>query len=666
MTAAERVARTQSRLRVVVILSALLWGGAILLAVLALELVAGAWKLGGAAHGWNWDGAVIIAALAACYVLWRARFVLSRRRVALWIEERAPSLQYALVTASDPLVTGNIQPLEAEIDRANLDVLIGPAVLTPAVYAGVALSVMAGAFAAALTFASGRPSTNLRMQLHDALGTAGVDTPLPNRLAPITVRVTLPAYAGGRVTELDDPSAVTALVGSSIVIHGAGDTAGIGARFPTSAIAVRSNDGGWQATFAMPSAPTTVSLSDRRYERVLAIIPVIDALPVVTLMQPSRDTVWRHVPASAIQFVAHATDDIGLANGHIEYTVTTGSGEVFKSRTSSIGVTQLKNATAADLRASLNPAQLGLTEGAILSVRAVASDNNTLGGAGTATSDTRTFRVARADEYDSLAVDGAPPPPMERSLLTERMLIVSAESLLKKRTVTAPHGYSVASGRIGADQAELRRRVYAILYEQAEAGGDQGVEGDDEELDPQLVLNHDLKDAYDAMWDAERSLNIGEIPAALPLMTRALHALDRARLADRLYIRGRSPRVIVNIEKVRLSGKDKGRANVVSAPRTRADTAGVAFNASLDAALGMSRSDPSRFIDELIRLRARATSVNAGFGNALGDAVDAFRHGRDMTPALVRARRALVGAPRAGDASLPWTGSWSVPRNRRQ
>lgn len=666
MTAAERVARTQSRLRIVVVLSALLWGAAILLAVLALELVVGAWKFGGVAHGWNWNGALIIGVLAGCYVLWRARFVLSRRRVALWMEERAPSLQYALVTASDPLVTGNIQPLEAEIDRSNLDVLVGPAALTPAVYAGVAVSVMAGAFAAALTFASGRPTSNVAVQLHDALGVAGVHTPLPNRLAPITVRVTLPAYAAGRVTDLDDPSAVTALVGSSIVIHGAGDTAGIRAQFSTSPIAVRSHDGGWQATFVMPSAPTTVSLADRRYERVLAIIPVIDAPPVVILTQPSRDTVWRHVPTSAILFVAHATDDIGLADGHIEYTITTGSGEVFKSQSSSVGVTHLKNVTAADLRASLNPAQLGLTEGAILSVRAVAADNNTLGGPGTATSDTRTFRVARADEYDSLAVDGAPPPPMERSLLMERMLIVSAESLLKKRPATPPHNYSVASGRIGADQAELRRKVYAILYEQAEAGGDQGVEGDDEELDPQLVLNHDLKDAYDAMWDAERSLNIGEITTALPFMTRALRALDRARLADRLYVRGRSPRVIVNIEKVRLSGKNKGHTNVASAPRTRADSAVAALGASLDAALGMSRSDPARFVDELIRLRARATSVNAGFANALGDAVDAFRHGRDITAALLRARRALLGAPRAGDASLPWTGSWGIPRSRRQ
>jgi len=287
------------------------------------------------------------------------------------------------------------------------------------------------------------------------------------------------------------------------------------------------------------------------------------------------------------------------------------------------------------------------------------SDNNTLTGPGTSTSDTRTFRVARADEYDSLAVDAAPPPPVERSLLTERMLIVSAESLLKKRPSLQAKEFVASSGRIGLDQADLRKKVYNILYEQDEAGGTEGVEGDDVELDPQLVLNRDLKQAYDAMWDAERSLNVGEIDVALPFMTRALHALDRARLANRLYLHGRAPRIVVNVEKVRLTGKEKGVASVATGARGRADTAVTRLDRSLDAALTTATSDPSHFIDSLIRLRAGAVAVNAAFATALGDAVDAFRAGRDMTPALVRARRALLGAPRAGNAAVPWSGSWS-------
>ena len=655
MRAARRVARTQSQLRIVALVSALLWTGAVLLAVLAVELVAGSWKRGGLASRWDWDVALAIAVLTGCWVLWRARYVLSRRRVALWMEERAPSLQYALVTASDPLASGDMTLLENAIEGSNIDIFVRPAVLTPVIYAGVALSVMAGAFAAALTLASGRAT----VVVHDVLSGVGVKTMMPNRLLGLTVRVVAPAYAGGAVTSLDDPSGVTALVGSSIALRGAGGITGIGVKLGTRDVRVAGRNDEWEATFQMPPVATTISLTDRSYDRVLAVIPIADQPPVVIMTQPTRDTVWRHVPSGAIAFSAHATDDIGLTDGHMEYTVTTGSGEIFKSATSSTGATRFGGAKVAEIHVSLGLAQLHLTEGAILSVRAVVSDNNTLSGPAISTSDTRTFRVARADEYDSLAVEAAPPPPTERSLLTERMLIISAESLFRKQASLAKLEYVTSSGRIGLDQADLRKKVYGILYEQDEAGGTNGVEGDDEELDPQLVLNRDLKEAYDAMWDAERSLNIGEIKIALPFMTRAARALDRARLADRLYLRGRPPRIVVNIEKIRLTGKEKGISNVVAKPRARADSALARLDGSLDAALGLVRSDPAHFVDALIRLRAEATPVNAVFATALGDAVDAFRAGTDMTASLVRARRALLGAPRVGNPALPWSGSWS-------
>ena len=654
MTAAQRVARVQSQLRVVAVISAFLWGAAILCAVLAVELVIGNWTRGRVSRGWDWNVALGIAVIAGLIVLWRARFILSARRVALWMEERAPSLQYALITASDPQVTVDKSLLEAEIERSNIDTFVRPAVLTPVIYSGVMLSVMAGAFAAALTLASSRAST----AVGDGVSHPGVNAPIGSRLLDLSVRVTEPAYAGAMVQTIKDPSGVTALVGSSVTVRGSGRPDGIDARLANHAIQVSGREN-WQVSFVMPPSATTISLTDRDYDRVIAIIPVVDQAPVVTMTQPSRDTVWRHVPGGAISFIVHATDDIGLADAHMEYTVTTGSGEVFKSHSGTFGAARLGGARTGELRATLALTQLSLTEGAILSVRALVADNNTLNGPGMSTSDTRTFRVARADEYDSLAVDAAPPPPVDRSLLTERMLIVSAESLLKKRPSLDAREFVASSGRIGLDQADLRKKVYNILYEQDEAGGDQGVEGDDEELDPQLVLNRDLKQAYDAMWDAERSLNVGEIDAALPFMTRALHALDRARLANRLYLRGRAPRIIVNIEKVRLTGKDKGAANVAAGQRGRADTALVRLDRSLDAALATATVDPSHFIDALIRLRASAVSINTAFATALGDAVDAFRVGKDMTPSLVRARRALLGVPRAGNAAVPWSGSWS-------
>jgi hypothetical protein len=118
----------------------------------------------------------------------------------------------------------------------------------------------------------------------------------------------------------------------------------------------------------------------------------------------------------------------------------------------------------------------------------------------------------------------------------------------------------------------------------------------------------------------------------------------------------------VNIEKVRLTAREKGLSNAITSPRTRADTALAQLDRSLDAALAMSTSDPSHFADALIRLRAQAAPVNASFAGAIGDAVDAFRAGTDMTPALVRARRTLRGVPRSGNPAVPWSGAWNGPR----
>ena len=656
MNATERVARTRSQLRFAVAVSATLWAATALIATLVAELVIGRWSRfeGLQSRGWSWNVAVIASVLTLGLVIWRGRFALSARRVALWIEEHVPSLQYALVTASDPAVTGDTSMLGAAIERSNMDTLIRPAVLTPIIYSMVALSVTAGLFAIAITAVSQGRVARAAAVVRDGPKAVMIG----NRLTGIRASVAPPRYARRATTTLDDPSGITALVGSTISLEGPGPSQGVAARLSDRVLRTGGRHSKWNVSFLMPATPTTVTLTDRKYERVVAIIPVVDQPPVVTMQQPSRDTVWRHVPGGSMTFIASASDDVGLADGRFEYTVTTGSGEIFKSTTAAFGATRLADARVSEFRAALDLGHLSLGEGTILSVRAIVSDDNILTGPSVATSDTRTFRVARADEYDSLAVDAAPPPPMEKSLLTERMLIISAESLQKQRSVLAHPAFITSAGGIGLDQANLRKKVYAILYEQPEAGGAGGTEGDDEELDPQLVLNHDLKEAYDVMWDAERSLNIGDIQIALPFMRRAAVALDKARLANRLYLRGRPPRIVVNIEKVRLTAKEHGRSNAVTEPRTRADSDVARLDSSLDSALQLIDSDPQRMGDALIRLRAQASSVNGAFASAIGDAADALRAGRDMTPALVRARRSLFGVPRIGNPSIPWTGSW--------
>ena len=71
--------------------------------------------------------ATVLAALwAAALVLWRGRASRSVERVALWIEERAPELRYALVTAIDDRLAPLEQnrALHAAAERTDIDELV--------------------------------------------------------------------------------------------------------------------------------------------------------------------------------------------------------------------------------------------------------------------------------------------------------------------------------------------------------------------------------------------------------------------------------------------------------------------------------------------------------------------------------------------------------------
>ena len=320
------------------------------------------------------------------------------------------------------------------------------------------------------------------------------------------------------------------------------------------------------------------------------------------------------------------------------------------------------------IRATLDLASLKLNQGDVVSIRAIAQDGNTLTGPGLATSDTRTFRIARADEYDSVAVDAAAPLPVDTAAMSQRMLIAMTEKLVKEMK-RIPHTELVKrSGQIGDLEDRIRKRVEEILYELE--GGEEGAEAEAPGTppDPSKTLegeesdevrankNPDLMEAFNALWAAVRSLQIAEPDSALPPMRVALKALDRARLANRLYLRGMPPKVIVDIARVRMSGKEKGTANIRT-PRTAVDSQRVALEKRFSDAVELIESKPADAVRAFTLMQVEALSVSPAVASALGEAVDAFRKGRDATLPLLRARRALSGDPR-GTSGLPaWSGS---------
>jgi hypothetical protein len=292
----------------------------------------------------------------------------------------------------------------------------------------------------------------------------------------------------------------------------------------------------------------------------------------------------------------------------------------------------------------------------------MAEDGNTLSGPGVATSDTRTIRIARAGEYDSLAVEAAAPQPIDSSALSQRMLIAMTEKLVRDQPKLTRQELVKRSTEIGDLEERIRKRVHEILSQSEEesAGEAPGAPPPTvaEMEAPEEITgtkNPDLVTAYNALWQAVRALQIAEPAPALPSMRIALTALDRARLANRVYLRGAPPKIIVNLERIRLTGKEKGSSNTRT-PRSFADSARVRLSARFAGVLDLIEKQPARAVTELALMRVEALPSLPAFAAALGEATDAIRTGHDATLPLLRARRALDGPPEATPLPL-WSGS---------
>jgi hypothetical protein len=657
VTARERVRRTQRILGAAALTQAFAWGLAAALATVATISFASL-----AIPRLRNDSALdelialVIGGAVAAVLLWRSRHFVSTNRVALWIEERIPALHYSLVTAMEHAESPFTEGLETAVARQN----VGGATLATL---RRGLLIAAAGLVGALLLLYVSPSAAFgRPGGFPGLGRFGASSRVPNgsRLEDLQIRVTPPAYAGGRTITVDDPSSIEALTGSAIAIRGQGSAVGLTAS--TSApLRVSASDGGWAVSFLMPTKPAALTLRDRNYDRVIVLAPRADAPPKISLTSPIRDTTLR-TPRLVVQLNAMASDDIGLDAGHFEYLITTGSGEIFKARTITTPVVQFHGSRSGSISATLDLASLKLGEGDILSMRAIAQDGNTLSGPGVATSDTRTIRIARAGEYDSLAIDAAAPQPIDSSAMSQRMLIVMTEQLVREQPkLTRPELVKRAT-EIGDLEERIRRRVHEILTENpeeivAEKPGDSTATVEQMEAPEEITgaKNPDLVIAYNALWQAVRSLQIAEPAPALPPMRVALKALDRARLANRLYLRGTPPRIIVDIKRVRLSGKEKGSHNTRS-PRSFTDSVRARLSARFSAVLDLIEKQPARAVTELALMRVDALPSLPDFAAALGEATDAIRAGRDATVPLLRARRALDGPPSVTPGLPQWTG----------
>ncbi len=630
----------------------------------------------------SWPLAIAAATLAAAATLWRRRAVFDVDRVALWLEEQLPDLQYALVTALDPDATAVRSQLEDRIASIDLERAADRAsirsVVRPLVAAGVAVVIAIGLGRVMETQREADAQTSVGLASNPG-------SSLPIR---VTVTITPPAHTRLPIERLPDPIRAGGIAGSRIRIEGSALAVGLEGQIGTRPLAVTHTSTGWHSDVTMPSAPAVIRFRQGDRERLILLEPGQDSLPVVRLDLPERDTLLQ-LATGTLSLAASFRDDFGLAETWWELIVSRGDGENFEFRTVTLGRSSPSGARTATRTLALPLDSLALSAGDVVLLRAVARDGNTIPGPGIAGSDPRTIRIAAGRQDDSLDIEVMPPAEPLANLLSQRMLILLTEALEQKRPrLTRPEVVAEAT-RIGRDQTSLRRQVGELVFSRLEDLGEAGEHSHDdghdhsamtpaellraaetanrhasgEALDfaagesPVVAVNRPLLEAYHAMWDAARELNVGEPKAALPHMYAALDAIQRARLADRIYLRGRTRPVVVDVAKVRLVGKRDGIAPNARTPQPSLDPAVKQVAERFDAALELLGRDRAAAIDSLLLLRADLLSDHPGLAAPLALAIDTLRTDRDATAALARARRAIGNPPSPRSGLRPWSTS---------
>jgi len=646
VTTLERVYRARRSVLTAVALSAFLWGMAVAMgAVIVAALVNAIAPLSDTLRGLiiPLSGAAAVAAASA--ILWRGRAVRSLERLALWIEEREPELQYALVAVADP-----------RLSRAELSGDLMYAASRAAIEETVGRATRR-AVGRALGAAGLATAVLLLLQPRDLLRAAAMTlgkqlTPrapggAASRLTPLSARVIPPAYSRLPPRTLEEPRDVAALIGSAIVLSGRGSASGITVGVGADGHGVAVADAGWRAQLTMPKDPAVVTLRDREYQRLLVLAPVVDSAPVVTLRLPAHDTTYQTIPKGAIAIDATATDDIGLAYGLLEYLVSSGSEEAFQTVLVQSARVDFGNARAGTLHATIALDTLKLVPGSVVHIRAVAFDANDVTGPGKGVSETRTIRIA--EKPDSTSITAAAPLPIDSMWISQRLLNMKTDTLIRMERRLAREEVVHRSSGYSNAQEDIRRRVMAVVALLEDNGVGGSFFTDESKL---------LRQAADLMWSAREDLGIAQPDSAMPYMKRALKILDDARMAYRYYLRGIMRPVVVNIERVRLQGKDTAAAAPLAA-RAALPDANAALAARIAAAVTLYRSAPAAALDSLIYVRVAALRTAPPVAAALQRAIEGMRQGISLDSALVPTRRLLAPPARLVTGPPAWRGGGS-------
>ena len=702
---AARLDRLRQTLRALMLGDVLVW----MIGALAVALAAGAVlrvTTGSPTPASSWGAALLVAA-AVGSVRWRVLrpHGLARLDTALWIESQAPALQYAMVTLAEQEPASDGDPVQSRLAAFTAATAWEPQVAAALSSRRRSLLLRAVPLLPAVLVAA------WPWQARRAVASvAGITTPVTDSASAVPGRVKAqvvlvpPSYAGRSERTLAFGQTVVALAGSVLRVDGVGargnatllvqESSDSGAGSPV-AVHVTPRADGWRGDVRIGTVPLALRLRDGVGERWLLVTPVADSSPVATLRLPSADTLVFDTTA-VLRVSGTVHDDIGLRDARIEYIISSGGGEQFTFRSGALSERRGALGRDATLATTLNLGTLGLKPGDLMHVRITAHDGNTRSGPSLGTSETRTIRIPRADERDSVAIEQLPPSPVDKSVLSQRQLLVMTERLVARMARLERSVMLAESRRLGNDQARLRKQVADIVFARlgdnpsgehahfagdghehtpadlaaqppssAEAallqaadratGGVSGMLDAHGDETPVVAVNRPLLEAYNAMWDATRALQGGVPRAALEPMRRALAAIQRARSAERIYLRGTPAAPVVDLEKIRLLGTDSANfearraLDALPAPERR-------LAVRVLRSLGLVAQRHQGALDSLRLVRLDALGSATPLAEAVGAAIEALDAGRPATDALRRVRRLALAPWLRSEGSALWLG----------
>lgn len=399
--------------------------------------------------------------------------------------------------------------------------------------------------------------------------------------------------------------------------------------------------------------------------RLVGLVVTPDAAPRVRVTEPGRD-LFLPDPQVEIPLVATASDDFGLAELRLTYTIVSGSGETFEFTEGELeGQTTRENSSSWSIGADLLPAALGLSLGDMVVYRAIARDRRP--GAAEVVSDA--FVVEIVGENAAITGGFALESDEEREALSQRMVIIKTERLLARRASMPADEYAAEARRIAAEQRLVRAEFVFMM------GGEIQDEVEEAEHEHEVAAGRlelagrqEMSRAVQWMSQAATLLTNADLEAALPLEESALEALQSALSRSRYILRTMAPRQSIDLAR-RLSGPPGPPDAARAGEAVRSDPQVAALRrllAEIAAATGASAAalDRSRLADlaeEVLRLDpssaelqdvaadlAAATAPQADAQALVAAAMDALRDrlaaGLPVAPSATDADAALAGA----------------------